>query len=173
MLNRFPVPVRRAAVAMGLVGLSLLVGACQGQMRDQINFRPQESPLPVPADQVPMNDQEVNTNYALGETGGPANPTAGNVAATLALGKEKFEAQCAPCHGMQGKGDGPVGKALIVPPADLTSARFKTMSDGQIYLRIVKGGAANGALMPSYAKKLTVAERWAVVNYVKSDIAGK
>ena len=163
----------RIAMATALVGMSLLLGACQGQMRDQIDYRPQESPMPVPADQVAMSDQEVNLNYALGETGGPTNPTLGNVAATLALGKEKFEAQCGACHGLDGKGDGLVGKALTVPPADLTNARFKTMSDGQMYLRIVDGGAAMGALMPSYTKKLTIAERWAVVNYVKADIAGK
>lgn len=161
---------RRVVVAAGFVGLSLMVGACQGQMRDQISFRAQESPLPVPPDQVSMTDQEVNLNYPIGQTGGPTNPTAGNIAANLAFGREKFQAQCAPCHGLDGKGDGMVGQALVVPPADLTSSHVQTMSDGQLYLRIVKGGAANGTLMPSYAKKLTIAERWAVVDYVKNQL---
>ena len=35
-------------------------------------------------------------------------------------GKQMFEAYCAPCHGKEGKGNGPVAVALKVPPADLT-----------------------------------------------------
>ncbi len=162
---------RRQALVAGIVGLPLLV-ACQGQMRDQIDFRAQKSPLPVPPDSVAMNDQAVNLDYPLGQTGGPANPTASDIAATLALGQEKYDAQCAPCHGQSGRGDGLVGQALIVPPPDLTAARFAAMSDGQMYLRIVLGGASGGQVMPSYAKKLTDLERWAVVNYVKQAIAG-
>ncbi len=162
---------RRQALVAGIVGLPLLV-ACQGQMRDQIDFRAQKSPLPVPPDSVAMTDQAVNLDYPLGQTGGPANPTSKDSGATLALGKEKYDAQCAPCHGSSGKGDGLVGQALIVPPTDLTGARFATMSDGQMYLRIVLGGASGGQVMPSYAKKLTMLERWAVVNYVKYAIAG-
>jgi len=35
-------------------------------------------------------------------------------------GKEMYLAYCATCHGKEGKGDGPVARALKVPPADLT-----------------------------------------------------
>lgn len=31
-----------------------------------------------------------------------------------------FRSLCAPCHGMSGRGDGPVASSLTVPPADLT-----------------------------------------------------
>jgi mono/diheme cytochrome c family protein len=36
------------------------------------------------------------------------------------IGKAEFHASCASCHGADGKGDGPVGTQLKVPPADLT-----------------------------------------------------
>lgn len=35
-------------------------------------------------------------------------------------GKREFLRSCASCHGETGKGDGPVAKALVKPPADLT-----------------------------------------------------
>jgi mono/diheme cytochrome c family protein len=44
----------------------------------------------------------------------PARHTSAN------SGKQMFEAYCAPCHGKEGKGDGPVAAALKLPPADLT-----------------------------------------------------
>jgi len=36
-------------------------------------------------------------------------------------GKDTFVKYCATCHGMEGKGDGPVGKVLKIPPTDLTT----------------------------------------------------
>lgn len=36
------------------------------------------------------------------------------------LGRKEFMASCASCHGESGKGDGPVAKSLVKPPADLT-----------------------------------------------------
>jgi cytochrome c553 len=34
--------------------------------------------------------------------------------------KAMFESYCAPCHGKEGRGDGPAAKALTKTPADLT-----------------------------------------------------
>lgn len=35
-------------------------------------------------------------------------------------GKQMYGSYCAPCHGMNGKGHGPVATALKTPPTDLT-----------------------------------------------------
>lgn len=35
-------------------------------------------------------------------------------------GQQMFASYCAPCHGVDGRGSGPVATALITPPADLT-----------------------------------------------------
>ena len=37
-----------------------------------------------------------------------------------AWGKELFAAHCAPCHGQDGRGNGPVARQLKTPPKDLT-----------------------------------------------------
>jgi mono/diheme cytochrome c family protein len=39
---------------------------------------------------------------------------------TSLAGKDSFESYCAPCHGVRGLGDGPVGAELRTRPADLT-----------------------------------------------------
>ncbi len=36
-------------------------------------------------------------------------------------GRALYEAQCAPCHGASGRGDGPLAAGLERPPADLTA----------------------------------------------------
>ncbi len=35
-------------------------------------------------------------------------------------GKMMFNSYCAPCHGINGRGDGPAAASLKIPPADLT-----------------------------------------------------
>jgi mono/diheme cytochrome c family protein len=35
-------------------------------------------------------------------------------------GNDNFSSYCVPCHGRDGRGDGPVASALTTPPADLT-----------------------------------------------------
>lgn len=39
---------------------------------------------------------------------------------TATNGQQMFASYCAPCHGMDGRGNGPVAAALKTPPADLT-----------------------------------------------------
>jgi mono/diheme cytochrome c family protein len=36
------------------------------------------------------------------------------------IGKSEFQSSCASCHGMDGKGTGPVAEQLKAPPSDLT-----------------------------------------------------
>lgn len=55
-------------------------------------------------------------------------------------GAASFKAYCTQCHGVGGLGDGPVAKALKIPPADLTriaqrrGGRFPTADVKQIIL---------------------------------------
>jgi mono/diheme cytochrome c family protein len=67
-------------------------------------------------------------------------------------GKALFEANCASCHGVSGKGDGPVGAALNPPPRDFTVGDFKFDANGDgtpgedadLKLVIQKGAMAYG-----------------------------
>lgn len=47
---------------------------------------------------------------------------------TVRRGRDMFGQYCASCHGLSGKGDGPLAETLKTPPADLTQISKK--SDG-------------------------------------------
>ncbi len=51
----------------------------------------------------------------------PAIAMAGDAAA----GKSLFEVNCGTCHGMTGKGDGPISAALTPRPRDFSKGEFK------------------------------------------------
>ena len=40
---------------------------------------------------------------------------------SVGLGRADFKENCASCHGVSGKGDGPVQSFLVKPPSDLTT----------------------------------------------------
>jgi mono/diheme cytochrome c family protein len=44
---------------------------------------------------------------------------------SAASGKEMYVQYCAPCHGADGKGNGPAAPAMKVPPSDLTQLSKK------------------------------------------------
>lgn len=61
------------------------------------------------------------------------------------VGADLFAAYCAPCHGVAGRGDGPVGTALRVPPADLTGLARR---NGGTYPPTLVEGRLTGTLGP-------------------------
>lgn len=89
------------------------------------------------------------------------NPLIPNVE-NLAVGKEKYDIYCSPCHGYLGEGDSRLRGQFPNPPS-LHSEKLRTWSDGRIYHVITEGQN----VMPSYRSQLTRQERWAVVNYLR------
>lgn len=82
---------------------------------------------------------------------------------SLSYGKLAYETTCIVCHGADGKGMGYIIPKFPQPP-DLTSARVRNWTDGQIFHVITHGQAR----MWSYKSQLKPEERWAVVNYVRA-----
>jgi mono/diheme cytochrome c family protein len=89
----------------------------------------------------------------------PLQPDAVN----LAAGKERFETNCSPCHGMTGAGNGAVAHLLEHPPKNLLTGVSKNLPDGYIYGYIRNGGI----WMPSYDDAMSSKERWQTVLYVR------
>ena len=58
-------------------------------------------------------------------TGLPAVAQSANPIDEIAVGKKEYSQTCAVCHGVEGKGDGPLAQFLTVPPADLTQLAKK------------------------------------------------
>jgi mono/diheme cytochrome c family protein len=93
-----------------------------------------------------------------------AEPLPVAAAGDPAKGKEIFEKNCMVCHGPQGKGDGPTGKMLKPPAADLTSAASKKKSEAD--LRQVVENGKPGTAMPSWKSQLSQAELNDLLGYV-------
>lgn len=89
----------------------------------------------------------------------PANPE------TLAAAKGDYEQYCLPCHGLSGKGDGPIGLTLNPRPADLTlHAEAGAHTDGQLFYWISQGYPDSA--MPAFEEYLSEEQRWSLVNYI-------
>ncbi len=92
------------------------------------------------------------------------NPIASSVE-VLAKARSNFEDNCTPCHGSEGKGDGPLAESLPKRPKDLTDGREMTgLTDGEIFGTITKGKNP----MPAFDQKLTDDERWGLVHWLRS-----
>ncbi len=83
-----------------------------------------------------------------------------------ARGEARYAIYCVPCHGPDGDGKGVVaGRGLLVPPANFHDPARKELPAGRIYLAIKNG--VNNDNMPSYAAQIPVADRWAIVAWVR------
>ena len=121
----------------------------------------------------PFQDHVANTGWTVDKDGPSTNylktlPIKVD-AAVLARGRERFNINCAICHGRAGDGQGVVsalGVGLVAPT--LHSEAVVTMSDGQIYRTIVYGNKEGEGKMKGYKAQLNVADRWAVVAFVRA-----
>jgi mono/diheme cytochrome c family protein len=126
----------------------------------QPSLRAEDAPRPEPEGSIPLG---AAVRYAdRDETEELPDPVP-RTEASLAHGRALFLARCAPCHGPDGHGGGPVSRYF--PPApDLASATVRGRSDGYIFGTITFGGRA----MPSQREGLTVRDRWDLVNHVRA-----
>ena len=86
-----------------------------------------------------------------------------NEQGSLDKGKSVYTTHCLNCHGRMGKGDGPIGKMLIPPAANLTVLGEK--SDQELLTTIQNG--RSGTAMPSWKGNLSVQDILDVLSYVK------
>lgn len=89
----------------------------------------------------------------------------------IAQGQALYADNCAECHGPEGQGDGPQASELKEAPRDLSDLSWTADRSQQDFFNAVSEGVASGtdasASMPAFAD-LTEAERWAVVDYVRT-----
>ncbi len=84
--------------------------------------------------------------------------------AVMERGRERFNINCAICHGPTGAGNGIIkqyGLATIVP---LTDQRVSEMPDGQIF-DVITHGKGN---MGPYGGNIAVPDRWAIIAYLRA-----
>jgi len=101
------------------------------------------------------------------------SPT-GFTATSIAQGAVLFAANCVPCHGASGRGDGELAKTLPVRPANLTQVHVWGHSDGELFWWISHGYEERrfGLVMPGFGEALSVEDRWALIDYLHAHLAG-
>ena len=153
--------VAGAAGLMGAVAAYRFVD----NMTQTARIQPGERVFAMPAGVVPRGAQPLvprDQRDVAAKVPNPVKPSRDSVA----VGKERFDVFCAPCHGSEAKGGitGPVATKFI-PPPDLTNAELQRQrTDGYWHSYIMVGGA----VMPAYGEALSSQEAWHIVNYLRS-----
>lgn len=90
--------------------------------------------------------------------------TAADAAANA--GRGIYTQNCAACHGMEGRGNGPNAISLEKKPANFTRPFYKQYPDDFWFYRISEG--VIGTRMPRFGEVLSEEQRWYLVAYLKT-----
>ncbi len=84
--------------------------------------------------------------------------------ALLMRGRERFDIYCSVCHGRTGDGDGMIVRRGFPKPPSLHIERLQNAPAGHFFDVATNGLGA----MPSYANRIDVEDRWAIVAYIRA-----
>lgn len=88
-------------------------------------------------------------------------------APNLEAAEALYQARCANCHGVKGKGDGPAAKGLDPEPTNFhDQSRQEQRSIYSLFSTITLG--VPGTAMPSFQQPLSEQQRWALAFYVST-----
>ena len=149
--------MKRFAIG-GFLGALALAGCDSGteESRDVSSTRAIMRPhVPVPPGTVPRGASAFAS--ALDPPGPSVTP------ALLDRGREQFAAFCSPCHGAEGRGDGPIVARGFPRPPSYDDERLRSAPREHVVSVITHGVGA----MHSYAERIPPADRWAIASYVK------
>jgi mono/diheme cytochrome c family protein len=108
------------------------------------------------------------------QTGGAAAPAAKTIKnpvastpASITAGAAAYKKYCAFCHGLTGKGDGPLAPK-DADPSDLTDDKWDHGStDGEIFAFIQAGGGPNSKMI-AFKGKIPDQDMWHLINFLRS-----
>jgi mono/diheme cytochrome c family protein len=84
--------------------------------------------------------------------------------ALMERGKQRFNINCAVCHGMTAAGDGITKQYGLATVVTLQDERIRKMADGEIFNTITNGKNT----MLAYGPNVTVTDRWAIIAYLRA-----
>ena len=85
-------------------------------------------------------------------------------AQAIARGAELYAINCAPCHGEDGYGNGPMAAALSIDATDLASGHLHHHTDGDLFWWISHGIVHTP--MPAFGDRLSETERWRLISFL-------
>jgi mono/diheme cytochrome c family protein len=84
--------------------------------------------------------------------------------ALMQRGEQRFNINCAVCHGPLAGGDGIVKQYGLTTVVTLQDDRIRNMADGEIFNTITHGKNT----MMAYGPRVTVHDRWAIISYLRA-----
>ena len=164
---------REVAVALGLTAVA--ASGCRQDMHDQPKYKAfrksdffgdDRSARPRVDDTVARGELRADAAYFTGKQGAtPVDVLPVLVTpALLRRGEERYGIYCTPCHGQTGRGDGMVVQRGYRRPPSFHIDRLRNEKAGYFFDVITSGFGA----MPDYAAQVPVADRWAIVAYVRA-----
>ena len=155
--------------------LALLVG-CRQDMHDQPRYKPLaasaffrdgQSARPLIADTVARGHLDEDVELFTGKTAGGKLVDAFPIPVdtdVLKRGRARFEIYCSPCHDRTGSGHGMVVRRGFKAPPSYHIDRLRQAPVGHFFDVMTNGFGA----MPDYRSQVPVADRWAIVAYIRA-----
>jgi mono/diheme cytochrome c family protein len=168
---------RRSRFALLRAGLSIaLIAGCRQDMHDQPRYKPLaassffrdgQSARPLIADTVARGHLDEDVELQTGKTAGgklvEAFPIPVDVD-VLKRGRARYEIYCSPCHDRTGSGHGMVVRRGFKAPPSYHLDRLRQAPVGHFFDVMSNGFGA----MPDYRSQVAVADRWAIVAYIRA-----
>lgn len=120
---------------------------------------------------------DTKTNSHLGFSGGPDYYNTGQMGTNwgtglpvpvttelMARGQQRFNINCAVCHGMAAAGDGITKQYGLTTVVSLQDERIRKMADGEIFNTITHGKNT----MLAYGPNVSLPDRWAIIAYLRA-----
>ena len=161
-------------VLFSLMAVVFALG-CRQDMHDQPKYKPlapsaffgdERSERPLIDGTVPRGYLVDNSPYFTGKGGDgklvPTIPVSVNEPLLL-RGQQRFNIYCAPCHDQVGTGQGMVVRRGYRKPPSFHIDRLRNAPDGHFFDVMTNGFGA----MPKYSVQVPVADRWAIVAYIR------
>jgi mono/diheme cytochrome c family protein len=149
-------------------------------MQESVFFADGTTARPLVEGTVPRGDLELDSHLYRGfaegkpattfpehyptEADGPFPTRGAALGAVLRRGRDEFTIYCAMCHGDAGDGRGIIMQRGFVPPPSYHLDRLRVAPVGHIFDVITNGYGA----MYSYGDRVSPADRWAIVAYIRT-----
>ena len=160
---------------IAVLAMTVTLGACRQDMHDAPRYEPLEasaffdnggSARMLVANTVPRGylreDELLYTGKASGQFANmfPMAVTAD----VMARGQERYNVFCSPCHGRTGVGNGMIVQRGFRQPPSYGEQRLRDAPAGYFFDVMTNGFGA----MQDYAAQVPVADRWAIVAYIRA-----
>jgi len=163
-----------AALFVGAGYCALAISGCDYSLRQDMANQPYNRPL-SPNDFFADGRSErplIENTVAHGAVGNDVYSVAKDYAAfplpvnekLLQRGQDRYKIFCAPCHGLQGDGNGMAAVRGMRHPPSYHIDRLRQAPNGYFYDVMTNGFGA----MYSYSERIPPSDRWAIIAYVRA-----